>query len=492
LLEVTFLGHQGWMVAAGATRILIDPILADFFGALPEAGLRPFPPRRSPPGAWPPIAALFVTSEHEEHFQIASLQRLDRRIPVFLSSRASRAAVAATEALGFEVLPLDGDTHVDLGGLAVRGLAPLLTGAPGDELDVTPVLVRDQQDHEGEDGGTFLCAADRPVYSPQGRLLNRWPAARVVTFASRVVSRHVLTSWQPAPGGSAALVRSLIHFLEQQASQPRPPELVLACGTGWSFDGQLAALNRSFFPGDLHAVVEALNRCGPERRVRLAAPMPGESFLVGRDGVRAGGEPRVAAVAPRSEWPDRSFDPTLPPASRIPALIPGDFSEGDLDRLRACLPLLARGLVGSAPFQALHSLSVQDLGGRARALAIFAQTDPDGDGYLFEYVPNACTFVPARFDVDVYAAGAACWATDLLALLTGQLTVASLTLGHWFEWIGCTTSRPERLSLVEELRRLINPLTMPDAVGALYTRLSRATPPPISIPAGGGPFGCAA
>jgi hypothetical protein len=81
LLEVTFLGHLGWMIAAGPTRILIDPILDDFFGAVPEAGLRPFPPRRSSPGsslvgAWTgPVAKMRSSGPTSRDTELALLDQ---------------------------------------------------------------------------------------------------------------------------------------------------------------------------------------------------------------------------------------------------------------------------------------------------------------------------------------------------------------------------------------------------------------------------------
>jgi hypothetical protein len=469
VLSVTFLGHQGWMISAGTTRILIDPVLTDFFGAVPEAGMRLFPPRVCLPDRCPPVTAVVITHEHDDHFQIASLERLSRRIPIFLSARSSVAARAAAELMGFEVIPLEPGSDLDLGALVLRTFPPALDDDCYDEWDVVPFLVRDK-----DRPAAFLSTVDLPPRSTLPRMVEGGALARAVTFANNRTSRHALTSWMPAPAGSLPVVTSLLGLLADWPAGCQAPELVLTSGSGWSFAGELEWLNRSFFPTDMRRLAKGMRTIAPCHGVRISGPLPGQTFLVeGKEGPAADPPPAAFLTpAPRASWPNRRFDPTAPRAAEVTPVLGDDFSASDLERLQARLPSLARGLVGGRPFRALHSLSEKELAGRVRALVLFAQTSRAGEGYLFEYAPARCDFVPARFEVDAYATGAVCWASDLLALLEGRLTASALTMGHWFEWVGCHPREPQALSLKFELWRLCNPLTMPDEFLAFYRRLA--------------------
>ena len=91
MFEATFLGHQGWLFTSGDTRLLVDPLLRESFCDAGKVG-RVFPPRRFDFERFPAVDAVFFSHEHDDHFAIATLQRLERRIPVFLSSRSSQAA----------------------------------------------------------------------------------------------------------------------------------------------------------------------------------------------------------------------------------------------------------------------------------------------------------------------------------------------------------------------------------------------------------------
>ena len=81
MFATTFLGHQGWLVRTDRTALLIDPLLREDFGDLHALSYRVFPPRMLTPAAFPPIDALLLSHEHDDHFDIPSLATLDRRIP---------------------------------------------------------------------------------------------------------------------------------------------------------------------------------------------------------------------------------------------------------------------------------------------------------------------------------------------------------------------------------------------------------------------------
>src|SRR5574337_1467902 len=96
----TFLGHQGWMISSGETRILIDPILGNEFGHGGNVGI-PYPPKKLIPSSVPPITAVLISHEHEDHFNIPSLKRIDRAVPILLSAKSSTAARSILAEMGF-------------------------------------------------------------------------------------------------------------------------------------------------------------------------------------------------------------------------------------------------------------------------------------------------------------------------------------------------------------------------------------------------------
>src|SRR5215211_191057 len=102
----TFLGHQGWMIRSGRTCVLVDPLLCEEFGDVHALQYRVYPPRVMRAEAFPPIDAVILSHEHDDHFDIPSLVRLDRRIPIFISVHSSIAAYEILRRIGFAVQPL--------------------------------------------------------------------------------------------------------------------------------------------------------------------------------------------------------------------------------------------------------------------------------------------------------------------------------------------------------------------------------------------------
>src|SRR5262245_45272634 len=102
MFSTTFLGHQGWLFSTEETRLLGDPLLFEDFGHR-GLNMRVCPPRRLVLSELPSIHAVLLSHEHEDHFHIPSLNRLDRRVPILLSSRSSQAARGLLEEMGFSV-----------------------------------------------------------------------------------------------------------------------------------------------------------------------------------------------------------------------------------------------------------------------------------------------------------------------------------------------------------------------------------------------------
>src|SRR5580698_10783835 len=100
--DITFLGHQGWFFSSGESRLMVDPLLTPAFGHLGALGVV-YPPRVFSFEALPPVDAVLITHEHEDHLDVPSLARIDRKVPMLLSSHSSRAAHTLLVDMGFDV-----------------------------------------------------------------------------------------------------------------------------------------------------------------------------------------------------------------------------------------------------------------------------------------------------------------------------------------------------------------------------------------------------
>src|SRR5262245_1541959 len=123
MFSTTFLGHQGWLFSTSTTRLIVDPLLTPSFGHGGAIG-QIYPPRLIRFDEFPPIDAVLLTHEHEDHFDIPSLNRLDRRIPILLSTGSSCAAGQILTEMGFEVRRCAAGEQIGLGDLEVHLFAP--------------------------------------------------------------------------------------------------------------------------------------------------------------------------------------------------------------------------------------------------------------------------------------------------------------------------------------------------------------------------------
>jgi hypothetical protein len=474
MFTATFIGHQGWLLGTSRTNILMDPLLEPEFGAAPESGLRVFPPRAIDHRLFPPISAVIISHEHDDHFQLRSLNRLDRRIPIFISDRSSWAAHRIVAEMGFAVRPLHPEATLSIGDLEIRAFCPdFLTHATPDEWDVLTYAVRDRN-------GDALFYSPVDVATPPQAVaaFEKHGHPNLVTYANNFSSRHPFKSWQPPPPGCLPVVTGLYKEFLPQLATGHQPELVLATGGGWYHTGELEWLNRCAFPADNEAIAKALHAGGMERFMPFVALEPG-SAVVMEDGKKVAVRDQDAAylrTLRREQWPDRSYAPSLEKAAELPPL-PGNeaFQSGDLDRLRARLRELAQALVGSQLFLALHSLTAGQLSNYRRAYALALRSKRQD--FIFEYAPAACDFLPVERDVREYAAGGVFWAADFLALAEGDVPAAALLFGRFAEFVNVRVPNPGVLSLETMLVRTFHPLRFPDRFYRSYVRRCRELPP---------------
>ena len=146
MFVTTFLGHQGWAFQTERACILVDPLLEEEFGQAHALERRMYPPRVFKPEAFPPVDAVLLTHEHDDHFDLPSLAKLDRKIPIYLSARSSTAAYKILRAMGFTVHPMLPGVVFACGDLQVLPLCgDHVNTNSGDEWDALPFMIREQE-----------------------------------------------------------------------------------------------------------------------------------------------------------------------------------------------------------------------------------------------------------------------------------------------------------------------------------------------------------
>ena len=476
MFAVTFIGHQGWLFATDTTRVLFDALLVEPFGHKGMVG-KVFPPRHVAVERFPAIDAAFFSHEHEDHFNVPSLNRLSRDIPIYLSARSSSAARTLLAEMGFRrVERFEPGQPVTVGDLELHFFAPdFLRENHSDEWDVMPVVVRDRN---GD--GSFFSNIDvnlpEPLVATIRELVGQpgvWCYTNNFTdfIATRMGKRNVRLR------GALDAATSYLGNYRALFSGWSDPAAVLMCGGGWYFENELAWLNEQVFPLPSGHALAVLAAASPG--VPFIAPHPGQTVtMVGGKMVRFGDVPFVRAL-PEREWPSRAWQPPVEKAPDFgPATGRKSFDEADLEELMRELADFATSLYGSLLFRALYSLSSQDLGGKRPTVVLALRVD-DGDGeeaFMLEYAPQACRFVEAQAEdpSEAYLGGLECWASDLLAVLRGELGPTAMLFGRARQW--CTLPDKFDLTLDGPLWMYANPLRRPDRFLALYREIVAAEP----------------
>ncbi len=483
--DITFLGHQGWLFAAKESRLLVDPLLTPAFGHMGALGVV-YPPREFSFDALPPIDALFLTHEHEDHFDIASLNAIDRSVPVLVSAHSSRAACTLLTEMGFGVYRVHPGDVVTLGDLELHLFAPEVNGAEMiDEWDVLPFLVRDRRGH-----GSFVTTVD---VDPHERLEE---AVRAVTgrppvwcYTNNATDLSFSTGGKVVrvePLDTAGLARGLLEHYAGLCLRKAQPEAIFMCGGGFAFTGDRAWMNHHVFRADSAAVCASFSSLVADRSFR--ALVPGETATL-EGGSLAGVKPESPFLRckPRDEWPSRDYAGSAPPLeSYSAATAPRELDDAELEALDRGLAAFAAHLCSRQTFRALMSLEPAELDGRRPTFSLVALCDDDGGAYVFEYDPSSCGFVPASGvdPVADYVGGLECWASDLLAVFEGELAPSAITFGRSRSW----NALPKRC-LIDwgELWLFCHPLRRPNLFLDFYRKmLASRGPEAVRVRGAGG------
>jgi hypothetical protein len=214
------------------------------------------------------------------------------------------------------------------------------------------------------------------------------------------------------------------------------PEATLFIGGGFRFGGDQAWINRDAFLVDVYQYGEVFARLLPDECV--LAPLPGQRMVMrGGELVEVANESAFVRPAPRETWPSRAFAGEVEWVEQYkPACGVTVLSESERRELEGELARFALHLYASTVFRALFSLNEDDLRGRKPTFAFVLLGDDDGGAYVYEYQPQACSFVavecvdPPREYLAVYE----CWGTDLLRYLRSEVATNTLSFGRHREW----------------------------------------------------------
>jgi hypothetical protein len=426
MLAATFLGWQSWLFESRRGRLLVDPILVPKVGRGPEASRVDFhfwPPRESSWEKLPPIDAVLITHEHEDHFSVASLALLDRAIPMYLSALSSSAAQCILEELGFRVVRVSPGDSFSVEDLTVRLFgASHVEDLNADEWDTLPFAVIG-----GQGDGVFFTNVDVDVSAETERSLREvtGSASTVLQYARMTVT--LSAEIERASGAHHAPKRTVSRVGKREEVMSRLEE----------GSGVLPNVGQTF-------VLES----GRLADVTLTAPYVRSSAGDGRP--------------PPRFWPH--------PKSPLVPVMPLRPSPSAHEEVESALGEVARHLYGSPVFRGLYSLTTQALGGRARSFAWLLLTSDDGDALAFEYRPTECAFVALESADGIearYAGVVLCWLEDFLAVARGEIEPRNIVRGFRESW-----SVPQKgRVLTDVLWPLFHPLRHPERVLAQYRRV---------------------
>lgn len=475
MLEVTFIGHQGWLVRTPGTAVLVDPLLSPSFGHGGHLGLV-YPPRTLDLSALGPIDAVWLSHEHDDHFDLPSLHQLDRRIAIYLSAHASDNAAGVLGAMGFTVHRVAADTTRTLGELSLRTFAADHRSRPrNDEWDVLPFWLADRNGH-----GSLVSSVDVMMPpSMRAALEQQPPPPGIWGYANNSTLTAFQTPQSPLPpelidDDCARLARIVGRRLARVCEQWRPAAVWLT-GGGWSFPRERRWIDHHAFRLDHASVCAELAKLSPPLDPRPAPAEVGQQVTL-RDGrVEHRRLCPAIAPAPRETWPSRTYDPTvpIPPLTDVPPATGQRKLSVPIETLAQQLGDYARFLYDTPLFSALHSLPPR-IDGFASTWGFWLR---DGNRtHALRHDPRGARFIPEPIDDPQaqWLSGMELWASDLHAFCEGELAPSGLCYAGrirvWNHSVAQLRVSPHDLWMYG------HPLRRPTATRRLYERLLVALP----------------
>jgi hypothetical protein len=477
MFQATFLGHHGWLFESNTSRVLVDPLLTPRIGFTDAIELFVYPPRNFDFSKAPPIDAMLLTHEHEGHFDIPTLQRLDRKIPIYISVRTSMATRKFITEMGFSVRLMHPGRAFQVGELEVLPMTgDQVKYGTIEEWDVLPYLIRDLS---GD--GSFFSHVDMMATSAM------WKAAHSLierpglwAYTNNFHDYYFQDTYRgPNFLGVQSTIKAMLENYQSLCEGWDAPEALLVIGGGFCFGGPQTWLNRNAFYTSCEESQKALSYLLPTQK--SFAPIPGQTLIMKEGKLISIEESSFVFALPRAEWPDRSFSGEIKWMEHFdPACGQKIFSESDLPLLQNELNRFAEYLYGTTPFQQLYSMTEEDFKGKLPTFALNLLANEEGASYTFAYEPQSCSFVLVECeDPGEFYAGLECWASDLLAHLCFEISPNAIGLGRCRAW----NINPEAFSMDINTHLFIyaHQLRHPKRALELYRKILASLPAPNEI-----------
>jgi hypothetical protein len=461
---VTFLGHQSWAIDSGGCIVLVDPLLCDGMGEEPSPYLAIYPPRTLLESRMPSIGGVVITHEHPDHFNLPSLVKIPRTVPVWLSSNSSAAARTILSELGFTTREFAPGDQVTVAGIEFVALRPR-GRTRADEWDVMPFVARDTIGH-GSFFTTVDLSLDRATLQELGRIVRRpglWAVPNNDMDLSDLYPSTPASADQ-TPEQAQSWARQFATVTEVWGR----PLAALLYGGGFSFVGDLERLNERAFDCDSQRAIE---RMPPDVGAAFRHMVPGDAITCTNGEVTETERAKWVQLPPRETWlrhgasspPREPFEFFAPDRARAP-LTPSE--QTTLDGLLADF---CAALYGSSLFETLLRIGPRDVAPAAPTVA-FVLRDFGGVGETAcrVYDRRSAQFVVGDdADPTAYAASCECYARDLLDALTLERTPGYSVFGRmrFFSRIS-----QERLDLDMALYVHLHPLRHPGQFLKIYRR----------------------
>ncbi|MEE4026081.1 hypothetical protein V1Y59_23575 [Gordonia sp. PKS22-38] len=142
-MDMTFIGHNA-MYFGGDDGLLVDPVLEKTYGDdYTSSPVEIYPPRQVLFDEMPRPSAIVVSHEHSDHFQVASLNRLDRSATVYVGPLMPQPIRTLLSNLGFEVIVAKFGQEYSAGDDVLFQLYPAGNNTALWESRVSQIYVRD-------------------------------------------------------------------------------------------------------------------------------------------------------------------------------------------------------------------------------------------------------------------------------------------------------------------------------------------------------------
>lgn len=154
-MEIGFLGHNGFALGDMTSPVLVDPILLPQYGnEYNPSAVEIYPPRHVDLTQLPQVSAVIISHEHSDHFNLPTLDLLDRQVPIVVGPTMVDSVVEYIQQLGFKVQRLEFGKEEQFGSVLIT-LYPPDPGTVLWESRVSQIYVRDA--NKPNDGGVYLC-----------------------------------------------------------------------------------------------------------------------------------------------------------------------------------------------------------------------------------------------------------------------------------------------------------------------------------------------